>query len=520
MESGTRRMMTHIGKLSSHAGATKAAPPEWYRLGVMSGGPNQPLLAGRYAIFDRIAAGGMAAVHIGRLAGEGGFARIVAVKRLHPQFALDPEFVAMFLDEARLAARIRHPNVVQTLDIVAASDELFLVMEYVEGESLGALMRRLREQGARAPVEVAAGVMVQVLHGLHAAHEANNDLGEPLDLVHRDVSPQNVLVGADGVARVLDFGVAKALGKMHTTREGQLKGKLGYLSPEQVFGHPVTRRSDVFAAGVVLWEAITGERLFAADSEGDVLRRIMEGTVDPPSQHAPHVPSALDAAVMRAVSRQPADRFDTALVMAEAIEAAIGVASSRAIGAWLHSLAGDTLKARAQFVAAVEGCAIPASSSPTPALLDGEAATVLDSPEKRTQTSISLDSLLPPETRERRRKAVVFASVLALGALATGAGLLAQTRSLPWQRSAHQERPQSAAAATATPSFVSEPAPARLSATGQEPASEPVTTAARASTSTAPRPAPHAPRAHSVPVPRPSPPPSAAVTAASLYSRE
>src|SRR5437868_956560 len=182
-----------------------------------------PRMVGRYAIFDEIASGGMATVYLGRLTGSGGFARTVAIKRLHPQFAKDPEFVTMFLDEARLAARIRHPNVVPTLDVVAASGELFHVMEYVQGESLSHLARGLKTRSERVPLRILLRIMNDVLQGLHAAHEARDERGVPLCIVHRDVTPQNVLVGVDGVARLLDFGVAKAAGRAHTTQDGQIK---------------------------------------------------------------------------------------------------------------------------------------------------------------------------------------------------------------------------------------------------------------------------------------------------------
>ncbi len=371
----------------------------------MSAAAVQPLVVGRYAIFDRIAAGGMASVHVGRLLGEGGFARTVAVKRLHPQFALDPEFVAMFLDEARLAARIRHPNVVATVDIVASEGEPLLVMEYVDGESFSTLLREARDRRARVPVDIVAGVMTQALAGLNAAHEAKNDLGEPLGLVHRDVSPQNVLVGTDGVARVLDFGVAKALGKLHTTREGQLKGKLGYLAPEQIAGHAVTRRTDVFAASVVLWEGLTGRRLFSADSEGGVLQRIMDGAVEAPSVHAPDVPAALDAVVMRGLSKEPSDRFDSALEMAEAIEGATAVATGRSIGQWVSDLAGATLQARARLIESIEsstaGQAAVPRLPPSPAV--AAAPTIPDPREAAPHTSISVAAdrvrVAPPAKR-------------------------------------------------------------------------------------------------------------------------
>src|SRR5579863_8618035 len=198
----------------------------------------------------------MATVHIGRLIGPVGFSRTVAIKRLHPQHAKEPDFVSMFLDEARLAARIRHPNVVPTLDVVATEGELFVVMDYVPGESLSRLAAATFAAGARFPLRAVVSIMAGSLHGLHAAHEAKSERGEPLGIVHRDVSPQNILVGIDGVARVLDFGVAKAAGRLHTTREGELKGKLAYMAPEQLETGTLTRQSDVYAAAVVLWETL------------------------------------------------------------------------------------------------------------------------------------------------------------------------------------------------------------------------------------------------------------------------
>ena len=200
-----------------------------------------PLVVGRYAICDAIASGGMATVHLGRLIGPVGFSRTVAVKRLHPQFAHDPDFTSMFLDEARLAARVQHPNVVPTLDVVLANDELLLVMEYVRGEALSRLVRAARERGERLPPRIVGAIASGALQGLHAAHEAVDEKGRPLGLVHRDMSPQNILVGVDGTARVLDFGIAKAEGRAHATREGQVKGKLLYMPPEQLQGKAACR---------------------------------------------------------------------------------------------------------------------------------------------------------------------------------------------------------------------------------------------------------------------------------------
>src|ERR1700722_11590150 len=261
----------------------------------------------------------MATVHLGRLLGHVGFARTVAIKRLHPKFAQDPDFVSMFLDEARLAARIRHPNVVPTIDVVATSGELFLVMEYVQGESLARLVRISRDKDTLISPNVVTTIMAAVLQGLHAAHEARDERGDPLGIVHRDVSPQNILVGTDGMARVLDFGVAKAAGRIQTTREGQLKGKLGYMAPEQ-FGGEVARTPDVYAGSVVLWEALTGQRLFAGESGPATMKMVLEGGAVAPSCHAPGIPPALDALTLRGLDRDPLRRFPTASAMALELE--------------------------------------------------------------------------------------------------------------------------------------------------------------------------------------------------------
>ncbi len=313
---------------------------------------------GRYVLFDEIASGGMATVHLGRLFGSIGFSRIVAIKRLHAQLAKDPAFVAMFVDEARLAVRVRHPNVVPILDVVSADDELFLVMEYVEGEALSRILGRLREQGAMMPTEVATSIVAGALHGLHAAHEAKTEDGEPLHLVHRDVSPHNILVGLDGVSRVFDFGIAKAIGRLQTTQEGQTKGKLAYMSPEQARGLEVDRRTDVYAASVVLWEALAGRRLYAGDDPLALMGQVLTHEIEPPGRFAA-VPPSLDAIVMRGLALEPDERFTTALAMALALEEAIRLPSSREVGQWLDMMVGSRLRARVQRVAEIESGSLP-----------------------------------------------------------------------------------------------------------------------------------------------------------------
>jgi serine/threonine protein kinase len=313
-----------------------------------------PPNVGRYLLYGEIASGGMATVHFGRLQGAAGFSRSVAIKRLHPQYAKDPDFVGMFLDEARLAARIAHPNVVPTLDVVAQGDELLLVMEYVRGSALSRLLRTLTQKNERMPPRIAAAIAAGVLRGLHAAHEAKSETGEPLEIVHRDVSPQNVLVGTDGIPRVLDFGVAKAAGRVQTTREGQLKGKLAYMAPEQITTGSVTRRTDVHAASVVLWEMLTGRRLFRAENEAKLLSLVLDSEVLLPSKLVEGLAEGFDRVVMRGLDRDPAKRYATAREMAIEVEAVVGIAPQTEVGEWVETVAADELRERANRIEEIE----------------------------------------------------------------------------------------------------------------------------------------------------------------------
>ena len=311
---------------------------------------------GRYALHAEIAAGGMATVYLGRLHGAVGFGRTVAIKRLHPHLAKDTEFVSMFLDEARLAARVQHPNVVPTLDVVTSDGELFLVLEYIRGESLSALLRAAKaaKQPLKLPIVVA--LITGMLHGLHAAHEATDEQGAPLHIVHRDVSPQNVLIGVDGIPRLLDFGVAKAELRLQTTREGQLKGKLAYMSPEQLNG-VVSRATDIYAAGVVLWEALSGERLFKGETEAQIMNMIVTMPIPAPSTRNPLVPKELDAITLKALSRSPNDRFATAEDMAAAIERVVGPATARDVANVLERYLSESIEKRKKIVADIESAA-------------------------------------------------------------------------------------------------------------------------------------------------------------------
>jgi serine/threonine protein kinase len=343
----------------------------------------EPLVrVGRYALFDQFAAGGMATVHLGRLDGAGGFSRVVAIKRLLPHFVQNEDFTQMLLKEARLAARVRHPNVVPTVDVVASKGDVLLVLEYVHGESLSTLCRiQARERREHVPLDIAVGIMLGVLQGLHAVHEATDEQGRPLGLVHRDVSPPNVIVGADGLTRVLDFGIAKALEHIEDSNPNRVKGKSGYMSPEQIRGERLTQRSDVFSAGIILWELLATRRLFTAEQDTDRMQKILDGGYPTPGSHRPNMPAALDEVAMRALALDPGQRFASAHEFASALEQAAPGASSRKMSEWVNDLAAEGLAIRARMVAQVETWStgapdLPLNSSPFAA----EAAILLTPP--------------------------------------------------------------------------------------------------------------------------------------------
>ena len=270
---------------------------------------------GRYEVVGQLAIGGMASILLGRLVGPRGFEHPVVIKRILPHLARVPEFVDMFVDEARIVAGIRHPNVVTVHELGREGDELFLVMEYLEGESIGGLMRRLLARSEELDRTLAAHVVAEACAGLHAAHELCDEDGRRRGLVHRDVSPQNVLVTYAGGVKVLDFGIAKAADRSTKTEAGQVKGKFEYMSPEQCSSKPLDRRSDVFALGIVLYELTTGRRLFKRESELATLKAICEQPVTPPSEVVPGYPPCLQEICMRALARRAADRYPTAAEM-------------------------------------------------------------------------------------------------------------------------------------------------------------------------------------------------------------
>jgi eukaryotic-like serine/threonine-protein kinase len=295
----------------------------------------------------------MGSVHLGRMLGPLGFSKVVAIKQLHGSLAKDPDNVTMFLDEARLVARLQHPNIVSMLDVVVEEGELFLVMEYVKGAPLSALLERAAASTVPCAPRVAAAIISGVLQGLHHAHETKNSRGELLRLVHRDVSPQNIMVGIDGVARVLDFGIAKAAGRVHQTKEGLIKGKVPYMPPEALEGRALDRRADVYAAGVVLWETFAGRRLYTGAIDQTLFARILTARVPLVSEERSGL-ERYDEVVLRALHRDLNARYASAHEMLLALEQCGPIATASEVAEWVQPLASSLLQERAALVHEIE----------------------------------------------------------------------------------------------------------------------------------------------------------------------
>ncbi len=361
---------------------------------------------GRYALYGEIGKGGMARVHVGRRYGDGGFTSTVAIKRVAPDLADVPEAIEMLADEARIASRVSHANVVATHDVVVHEGELFLVMEHVMGASVLTLLKNAILRKQKMPPEVARAIAVGMLRGLHAAHEAKAPSGEPLGIVHRDVSPSNVLVGADGVARIVDFGVAKAAHKASQTRVGERKGKMGFMSPEQLEGKPLDRRSDVWSVGIVYWEMLVHERLFGGD-EDEIRARLAHAGVVPPSAKTSAATDADDAIVIRALGKERSARFASAAEMADAIEdSGVAIAKQSAVVAFVEDFAQRELAERRALLEEMNrsepavwiGVTTPSrTSAPPPAPLAELAVAATPSPRRSVPPDVRGPFAEPPQ---------------------------------------------------------------------------------------------------------------------------
>ena len=304
-----------------------------------------PTRVGRYEVISHLATGGMAQIYLARQSGLGSFERHVVLKTILRERASDQRFVTMFLDEAKLAATLNHHNVAQVFEVDQADGAYFMAMEYVHGENVRAVLETTIRRGWTVPLELAVAIISGAAAGLHHAHERRGKHGQPLNIVHRDVSPANIMVGFDGSVKVLDFGIAKAEERATKTVGGTIKGKYGYMSPEQCRGKPLDRRSDIFALGIVLYELTTLRRAFKGKDDFETMKRIVSSDVVLPSVAVPGYPRELEAILLTALANDPAARFQTAAELIEALDAfAVReklTASNTAIGRFMIQLFGN-----------------------------------------------------------------------------------------------------------------------------------------------------------------------------------
>lgn len=382
---------------------------------------------GPYELIAELARGGMGVVYLGRRAGEAGFERLFAIKELHPHLARDHEFVAMLLDEARLAAQIHHHNVASVVELGHGEQGYYLVMPYIEGASLDQL---LAQNPSYRPARLLVPILIGALGGLAAAHALEDDEGNAIGLVHRDVSPQNIMIGVDGDARITDFGIAKARARICSTEPGVVKGKLCYCAPELFERGAVDQRADVFAAGAVLWSALTGRSLFRGDTDAETMRRVLSLEVPAPSQVGLAPPAVFDAIILRALERDPERRFPTAAAMAEALrEAALSaglLGAPTQVARWVKESFEAQLAERRRCLrlAARDSNGVMilpklGPAEPTPATASDPAARGLIG---STSAEDATRNLAPTEPRS---SSLDLARFLAISALAFGAGVLA-----------------------------------------------------------------------------------------------
>ncbi len=406
------------------AGPDAAAPAD----------PQRPshLLAerfGKYLIVGELALGGMAELFLGVHRGLEGFVKVVVIKRVLPHFSDNAAFVRMFVEEARLAARLEHANIVRTHEFGEVDGRYYTVMEYLPGEDLAKVLDRLAAARQQLAYAAAATIIAQVCAGLHFAHQLTDSAGAPLGLVHRDVNPANIVLTYAGEVKLIDFGIAKTA--MHTkTAAGTLKGKLAYMSPEHLLARDVDRRSDVFAAGIVLWELLTGSPLFVRANEAATIHAIMNDPVPPVRRTRPDVPAALEAIVARALARAPAERYPTAEAMQLELEAFLDGqprCDARALGRILEELFGPT---RAEATRSIAQTRALATSISLVMKLRSEARA--DLAETVDALALGTDRQVPPALApERPTTSRWLLAGLAVVLLAAIAGALALVLAAP-----------------------------------------------------------------------------------------
>lgn len=389
-----------------------------------------PAQFGKYLLVHRVGIGGMAELFLAKQTGLKGFEKVLAIKKILPHLTQDPEFVSMFVNEGKLAALLTHQHIVQIFDLGHVDGAYYLAMEYVMGKDLRAVSNRARERMGRVPIDHALSIVSQIASGLDYAHRKKDLTGRDLNIVHRDVSPQNVLVSYEGEIKLVDFGIAKAAGIGQETKTGILKGKLAYMSPEQAMGRAIDRRSDVFALGIVLYELLTGRRLFKGDSDLSTLEQVRTAHVEPPQRIDSDIPDALQTAVLTALARDPEQRYQTAADLQaalEAISAERGRASSTLhLSQFMASLFADEQRADNERMQAVHQDTVQMATPTRPAVAPARAAE-----QRRRPPSRPAPRPEPAPERHPIRSAVLGALVVFL----LGSGTVMATPSLlTWMR--------------------------------------------------------------------------------------
>jgi len=423
---------------------------------------------GRYEVLLPIASGGMATVYLARARGAEGFEREVALKLVHDHLRREPAFLRDLIEEAKIAGRIRHPNVVPVLDVGEEPSGTYLVMEYVEGASLSGLFRAAADSGMRLPRGVTLRILLDALSGLHAAHELRDSKGQLLSVVHRDFSPQNILVGTDGLARLTDFGIAKAASRISHTRTGVTRGKLAYMSPEQSRGRPLDRRADVWAAGVVAWEIIARRRLFKGD-EATVLLDLARKPIPRLRELDPEIPAELDEAVANALVRDRDQRTPTAKALRDALAAGARgqwtVADTEEVATTVTSLVSETLSARRERSAGAassreDASAVTVPLQAEPSLTPSETPSA--GPSEPPKLPLAAAGPRVTAVPGRARRVGTALALLATLIAGVGAGVVLEKRSATRQLGADPAAvaPIRSAFAGPAPSVSAEPEPA------------------------------------------------------------
>jgi serine/threonine-protein kinase len=384
----------------------------------------RPARLGKYDLVARIAKGGMAEIYLARQRGMVGFSRLVVVKRILPHLAEEAEFVAMFMEEARLAALINHPNVVQIYDVGQHEGNYYIAMEFINGPSLGVISRTARRERRALPYPIAAEIVAQACEGLHAAHELTDEAGRPLNLIHRDVSPHNLMITADGAVKLVDFGIAKAQDTSVKTHTGKIKGKYPYMSPEQCRGDPMDRRSDIFSLGIAFHELVVGARLFKRSTDLMVLKAITEEPIPDPREAQPGIPVEISDLILRAMERDPRDRFSTAEELGGAIRRALGrlqvKSSPRMLATYLQANFGELIGRREQAIKQVLELRATGGAPPLVSGLDEGSFSTAGPTGSTEDGEVPVASVAPVRRRSLRRPVLLSLLVILLAA---GAGV-------------------------------------------------------------------------------------------------